>query len=177
MNLKLIINKIELNNKSWFRRAVRWLGGKLVPNFSVEELIVVVPSDSGNHRTYHIIGESFDEYILINNSTVKKDYVDEYGKLVKTLYKNVNTCTLNCKDKAFKVDSISFSKDVFTVVNKGNVELVLDLFEHDVEEYLSFGNVFVHGTNGVYNVSATFLDTETSKYNKIKEKYKDELYT
>lgn len=177
MNLKLIINRIELNNKNWFRKVVRWLGGKLVPNFSVEELVVIVPHDSGNHKIYHLIGESFDEYILVDNSTVKKDYIDEYGKLVKVLYKNVNTCTLNCRGRAFKVDSISFAKDSFTIANKDNVELVLDLFEHDVEEYLTFGNVFVYGTNGVYNVSSTFLESEADKYYKLKRSYKDELYT
>ena len=177
MSVKLLVNKLELNNKKWFRKLVRWLGGKLVPNFSVEELVVVVSDDvTGDNNVYHLIGEEFDEYVVVDNSTISKYSVDEYGKLVKVLYKNVNMCGISCNSRAFKIDNIRFTKDSFSVDGNSVSELLLDTFENEVEEYLDFGNVVITGIDGKYNVSVTYVSTDEDKYKSLKEKFYDMLH-
>ena len=167
-----MINRLELNNKTWLRKACRWLGIKLVPNFEVEELYVILKEE-----TYVVIGESsngeYEAYTLGNNMVCYLDRweVDDDSKLVKVIYKNLNTCTISCNKREDVINGLTTEYAEFTVTGTEETERALDMFEREVEEYLDYGDVDIDGFNGVFTVKCKYLVKDRKTFNIIRKKY------
>ena len=173
----LLINRLELNNRKWLRKLVRGLGMKLVPNFDVEELIMVDPTEDS---MILVIGDSMDDYeCLVNNEQtfISKYTVDENYKLVQVLYKDLDACTMWCGSRIKEINKIKVVETEFTVEASQENDLVLNMFEREVTEYLKCADVEVTGKDGIYTVKVRHINTDESAYNKIKDKYGRKIHT
>lgn len=173
----LFINKLELNNRVWLRKLARGLGLKLVPNFDVEELVMVNPVEG---TRIVLIGDSMDDYECIQNNDqiFKSKYmVDENYKLVQVLYKDVDACTMWCESRIKKIDKLKVIKTEFVVEGSEENDLILDMFQREVDEYLKCADMRIDSYDGVYTVKIKYINTDEKAYNKIKEKYGRKLHT
>ena len=167
-----MINRLELNNKAWLRKACRWLNIKLVPNFEVEELYVILGPE-----VYVIIGESSDgSYEAYIQGTTDVRYLDRWtvdddSKLVKVVYKNLKTCTISCAKREDVINGLTTEYVEFTVTGTEETDRALDMFEREVEEYLDYGDVQIDGTNGVFTVECKYLVKDRKTFNIIRKKY------
>lgn len=124
-----MINRLELNNKTWLRKSCRWLGLKLVPNFEVEELYIILDTVS-----YVVIGESGNgEYEAYVNGTTDVCYLDRWtvdndSKLVKVVYKNLKTCAISCTKREDIINGLTTEYVEFTVTGTAETERALDIF-------------------------------------------------
>lgn len=174
---KLFINRLELNNRVWFRKVVRGLGGKLLPNFDVEELFVVNPDDN---VCAVIIGESIDDYeCIVNNKQVfiSKYEVNTSFSLVDVFYKDLDACTMWCESRIRKIDGLKIVKIAFDVDWNIENDLVIDMFKREVEEYLKCASVLATIKDGTMTVKVRYISSDEKAYNKIKDKYGRKLYT
>lgn len=176
----LFIDRLELNNKVWFRKLVRWLGGELIPNFEVEELRMISPRIGG--QGLFIIGDSSGEYECVsvsqgNTYFVSKWEIDEHYKLASVTYKNLKACPVTCESRIKTMDTLKMVGVKFEVPRKDENDLLLDLFTQEVEQYLKCATVYIYGNDDCYEVRVIYLNTDEKKYNKIKEKYGRKIYT
>lgn len=176
----LFIDRLELNNKVWFRKLVRWLGGELIPNFEVEELRMMHPRSIG--QGVYVIGESGGEYECVSISHgnvyfIDKWEIDQEYRLINVVYKNLKSCPVTCESRIKTMDKLKMVEVKFEVPKSDGNELLLDMFTQEIEQYLKCAIVYTYGDDESYSVSVKYLSTDESKYNKIKDKYARKLYT
>ena len=177
----LWLDRLELNNKVWFRKLVRALGGELVPNFDVEELYVILGYDCGTTRRLVVIGDDGYEYEAYDAGSkpvfIAKGDVDINGHILKVVYKDINHCTVVCMNRAVIINEISKTITTkFECQASEDNDLYLDMFEKEVENYMKFGNVLITGSEGMYLVTCIYLASESKMFNKIKAKYDRKLH-
>lgn len=176
----LFIDRLELNNKVWFRKLVRALGGELIPNFEVEELRMMCPR-SENQDVY-LIGESAGEYECVSISHgnvyfIDKWEIDQEYRLINVVYKNLKSCPVTCESRIKTMDKLKMVEVKFEVPRSEGNELLLDMFTQEVEQYLKCATVYTYGNDEAYTVRVKYLSSDEKKYNKIKDKYARKIYT
>ena len=176
----LWLDRLELNNKVWFRKLVRVLGGNLVPNFEVEEL-VVVHTDVNSIDKLYLIGDSMGEYEcvdVVSGEVMFRDKyeIDEDYKVVGVLYKSLNSCPITCEARVRQMDKVRTVRVSFDILDTEENDLIVDVFKQAVEQCLKGSYVEAwRAANGLCEVRVAYLKGDEKKYNKIKAKYDRKL--
>lgn len=178
--MMLWLDRLELNNKTWFRKLVRVLGGNLVPNFEVEELVLVC-MDANSIDSIYVIGDSMGEYecvdVLSGEVSFRNKYeIDEDYKVVSVLYKGLSYCPITCEARVRQMDKVRTVKVSFDVVDTEENDLVIDVFKQEVEQCLKGAYVEAwRSGKGLCEVRVAYLKEDEAKYSRIKDKYDRKL--
>ena len=189
---KKLINKAELNNKVWFRKLVRALGGRLLPNFDVEEIVMTRRDASyDTNHTVMLIGEDRDEYECFTTDPYFKNggirwrekwTIDDEYTVTDVIYKELNTCTLICGSRIeqlakWEKETMEFTWSKPDGMDKELFELTIDLLEEELLKHTKTSSFYTSGNNGVFNIRIHYSRVESKLVNEIKRKFDGKLYS
>lgn len=185
--MKEFVDSLELNNKVWFRKLVRWLGGRLLPNFDVEEIVMTNRTPAAYIQSkYVLIGESMNEYEVydpdVGSRFVDKWRIDEECTVTDVLYKDIDTCSVVCSSRLEQLQkwestTLDFVWTKPDTMNKEDFELLIDKMEEELLKKTKTTSMWARGTNGVFEIRLIYSKAESKKVNKIKGKYDGKIYT